>query len=92
MMPMTPRLIGLVLVLATTSCFPASQETLRTRAAFDFQCDKNALTLTELESGAAQNGQGAGFGVEGCGRRGTYATPDGSTWLLDAAANRVVSQ
>jgi len=77
----TRCVLVVALLLAAAGCFPASQDTLRTRAAFDFQCAEAALRLTELDSGAAANGQGAVFGVEGCGHRGTYVTANGSTWV-----------
>lgn len=39
-------------------------EQLKKRAAFDFQCAPSQLVLTELGT--------ASYGVEGCGKRGTY--------------------
>jgi hypothetical protein len=67
-------------------------DALRVRAAFDFQCDREKLQLTQLAEGLGPVGVGAVYGVTGCGHRGAYVRPSGtggSTWVLNSGTGSV---
>lgn len=77
---------GLVVVL--TGC-GATEEQLRTRAAFDLHCDENQLQLIEIDNRT--------MGVRGCGQQVTYVEscdgPKGGmatscTWVLNTDSSR----
>lgn len=72
-------LVGFVLV----GC-DAHIDALRTRAAYDMRCPESKLRLTELASGYNSEGVGAVYGVDGCGKRGTYVQPAAGTWVLNS--------
>lgn len=65
--------------LALSGCF-TGMSNLKSRASFDFECPEEQLKLTEISS--------ATYGVEGCGRRGTYVCKSGPAsscpdWVLN---------
>jgi len=49
--------------LAASGCGTAMSN-LKTRASYDFNCPESQLLVTKLGGGS--------YGVDGCGRRGTY--------------------
>lgn len=63
---MTRSLFLSVFFCATFGGCAASVSQLRARAAFDFQCAANSLTITRIDSDT--------MGVSGCGRRATYVS------------------
>jgi hypothetical protein len=66
------------------------RDALRDRAAFDFSCRKDQLTLTVLDENAL--GGELAIGVEGCNQRATYVTPPGGgTWVLNTPTGKAVS-
>jgi len=69
-----------VLGLFLVACGPSMTD-LRTRAAFDFECPEQQITLTKLASYT--------YGATGCDRRGTYVM-DGTTgsWILNPDGDR----
>jgi hypothetical protein len=56
------------------SCF-ATESQLRTRAAFDMNCDAQALQIVKIDSRTR--------GVVGCGKRMTYVETTGRMWVLN---------
>ena len=68
------------------ACGPSTQQLhddLRRRAAFDFNCPPESLTITELGQSSAGNVNSAG--VTGCGKRASYVRPLNNTaWVLNA--------
>jgi hypothetical protein len=77
--------VGFLLAVFVMSGCGADTDMLRTRAAYDFKCPQDRLTLVELNAGQAVTGEGATYGVEGCGHRGTYVQPNGQgTWVLNS--------
>jgi hypothetical protein len=64
-------------------------DTLRSRSAFDLECGADQPQIVELTSGnAAYGGNGAVYGVAGCGRRATYIYNDGHVWVMDSASTK----
>jgi hypothetical protein len=80
---MVKRRDRFTLALVMVASCGADTDALRTRAAFDFQCTKDKLALTELSSGRGSAALGAVYGVEGCGHRATYVQPTVSTWIMN---------
>jgi hypothetical protein len=78
-----------VALIAITACAGANTDALRTRAAFDLQCSNEKLALTELNSGSQGDGEGAVYGVDGCGRRATYVLTHESAWLMNTVDGKV---
>ncbi len=79
------QVLGLLAAMAVMEGCGADLGGLRTRAAFDMECSQNQLRLTELNSGnAMRNGEGAVYGVTGCGKRGTYVQTVQGAWLLNS--------
>ena len=82
-----------VLVLGgflVAGCFGGGENELRARAAYEFNCPKESLELTELQEknwGATTN-HGAVYGVAGCGHRATYVNNVG-TWVLNGSDDGV---
>jgi hypothetical protein len=72
-------IVGWGIAIGVTAC--GGLDNLKARAAYDLQCAEPQLTLTELGR--------ATYGVEGCGRRGTYvcrqpvAAPACEDWVLN---------
>jgi hypothetical protein len=82
------RILFVGVLVALCGC-GASEEQLRTRAAFDLHCDQSELKLTEIDSRT--------MGVNGCGQQVTYVEscdgPPGSmardcTWVLNTDSTR----
>lgn len=75
----------LVAGLATFAC-GASEEQLRTRAAFDMKCSEDQLNLIEIDDRTT--------GVRGCGQQATYvescanANRTDCTWVLNTDSRR----
>jgi hypothetical protein len=64
----------LAVVVFSIGCGP-NIETLRTRAAYDFRCADDQLTLTPLGTGT--------YGVDGCGHRATYVQSATGQWVMN---------
>ena len=67
-------------------------ETVTTRAAFDFDCAPDELTLTVLDTEGAR-GLASQIGVEGCGEKSVYvylASTD--TWVANSAVTAEMAQ
>ena len=78
-----------VAMVVVGGCY-ASTDKLRTRAAFDLNCNQSALQLTELEAGNALNGgTGAVYGVTGCGHRATYFKDLSGGWRMNSSEGQV---
>ncbi len=84
-------IVGFALsLIATSSCGGASEETLRTRAAFDMKCTDAQLQVIEIDDRTR--------GVVGCGQRHTYVEAckvygqtsgkSGCTWVLNGSSDR----
>jgi hypothetical protein len=84
--PMRTRLILVAVVLASgAACKHNSraQTTVRQRAAFDFPCPQNELTLTVLDTEGARD-MASQIAVNGCDKKAVYMYyPDTGTWILD---------
>ena len=71
----------LVLGLATSACMASGTQLTQEKAAFDFNCAKDTITVTQL-SGMSERGSGAVFGARGCGKRASYVrTPESGVIL-----------
>jgi hypothetical protein len=81
----------LVSLMGTGACGAAIPE-LRTRAAFDFRCSQAELKLTELNKGDYRDGEGAVYGVEGCGKRATYVQMQHGGWVLNTETGRPIDK
>ena len=59
-------------------------DALHQRASFDFSCPQESLKLTPI----GEDGRfGAGtYGVEGCGKRGTYVHTSNNQWMLNTSS------
>jgi hypothetical protein len=55
------------------------EDHLKARAAFDFNCPEDQLTVTTL-------GDRNTAGVEGCGKRATYYNDNNDQWVLNTAS------
>jgi hypothetical protein len=56
---------------------------LRRRAAYDFNCPPESLSIVDLSE--SQGGNVNSAGVSGCGKRATYVRPLNNTaWVLNA--------
>ncbi|HKY38281.1 MAG TPA: hypothetical protein VJN18_20200 [Polyangiaceae bacterium] len=80
---------GLLVWMALLACGAATDDQLKTRAAFDLSCPASKVSIVELDS--------ATRGVTGCGQRATYvercdAPPDNMarscTWVLNNTSER----
>jgi len=71
-------------LLALSGCF-ASEGQLRQRAASDFQCDTNKLTVTDAGKGV--------YTVSGCDQKENYVyNSDAKAWLRESeSGGRVVT-
>jgi hypothetical protein len=72
-------------------CGAATEDQLRTRAAFDLDCPAKSITIVELD--------GASSGVSGCGQRATYVkscdrqdVARTCTWVLNGDARKTSSE
>ena len=61
------------------------EDALRTRAAFDFQCQEDKIVLTQLAPGHG-TGADAIMGAQGCGHRATYVQAKLGTWIMNTAS------
>lgn len=50
------------------------------KAAFDMQCDKDKIEVTELGRGS--------MGVRGCGKQGRYEYVNGAGWVLNSSEDK----
>ena len=72
-------------LLSMTACKHnnRARTTVQQRAAFDFPCPQNELTLTVLDTEGARD-LASQIAVEGCGKKAVYIYyPDTNTWILD---------
>jgi hypothetical protein len=75
------------IILVGVGCGGVNMKTqLRTRAAFDFGCPAEKLTLTELDNPGWSADSGL-IGVDGCGKRATYVS-DRGTWIMNTASGK----
>lgn len=90
---MVPRGALTMLVLGSMAALNAcghGDANLRTRSAFDLGCPQEKLTITPLQSTPGQltgsfDEMVAVAGVEGCGKKVTYVSRDG-TWIMNNEA------
>ncbi len=74
------------LIVSTAACvLPQSKQAFMDnglqKAAFDMQCDKTKLEVTELSTGS--------MGVRGCGKQGRYEyVVGGPGWVLNSAEEK----
>lgn len=79
-------LMWTVLIVGLVGCASATEQQLRDRAAFDFDCPESELELHEIDDRT--------MGVRGCGHRATYVEmcrygeygPYDCTWTLNTDA------
>ncbi len=86
----TSLIVVAALAASLFACGGASDETLRTRAAFDMKCEGPQLQVIEIDDRTR--------GVIGCGQRHTYvesckvygqtAGKSGCTWVLNGSSDR----
>ena len=74
-------LLVLGLVLSAAGCVNLQSKSAfmddgLAKAAFDMQCDKAKLEVTELSQGS--------MGVRGCGKQGRYEWVAGAGWVLNS--------
>lgn len=67
---------ALLLVILISGCGNVRHGALRTRAAFDFNCPEDQLTLIKLDTYTR--------GVTGCGQKGTYVLNSTGQWVLNS--------
>ena len=76
--------IAIVGVISLTGCW-SSESQLRTRAAADFQCNSDQLTVREMKSDV--------YEVSGCGSKETYVYNDEArAWLKESESGGTVVQ
>ena len=65
-----------------SACDPTElTDSLRARAAYDFECPRSDLLLTDLTREGALRST---FGVRGCGHRATYVYGSGGQWVINS--------
>jgi len=77
--------VAVLAVLATSGCGPTMEQMhdkLRTRAAFDLDCEEDQISVTDLDQSTT--------GASGCGRRASYlgvCSAFACTWIRQGSAD-----